>query len=103
MSEICSRSVVLYGGKMMEDAPVDLLFNNPSHPYSRALLDCVPRLEDRPGDLKPIEGTSYSQAQASDGCPFTSRCPLAYEQCAAAPPPEVIRDGHRVACWRVPA
>ncbi|MEI5668398.1 ABC transporter ATP-binding protein [Bosea sp. CCNWLW174] len=103
MSEICSRSVVLYGGMMMEDSPVDMLFGRPEHPYSKALLDCVPRLEDRPGDLKPIEGAAFSLARAGQGCPFVARCALADDRCETERPPELRRGGHRIACWKAAA
>ncbi len=102
MGEICSRAVVLYGGKVMEEAPVDRLFAAPRHPYSRALLDCVPRLDDPPGDLHPIGGSGFSLAQAGGGCPFQPRCPEAGDDCGAMPPETRIEDG-RAACWRVAA
>ncbi len=102
MGEICSRAVVLYGGKVMEEAPVDRLFADPRHPYSRALLDCVPRLDDPPGDLHPIGGSGFSLAQAGSGCPFRPRCPEAGADCGAMPP-EMLTEGGRAACWRVAA
>jgi oligopeptide transport system ATP-binding protein len=103
MGEICSRAVVLYGGMLMEDAPVEALFTAPSHPYSRALLDCVPRLDDEPGVLRPIDGASFTLAKAGAGCPFTSRCALADAHCGLERPPEFGQAAHRVACWRAQA
>ena len=100
MGEICSRAVVLYGGMLMEDAPVETLFTAPCHPYSRALLDCVPRLEDDPGVLRPIEGASFTLSKAGSGCPFSSRCPLEEARCGRERPPEFGPATHRVACWR---
>ena len=100
MGEICSRTVVLYGGRLMEEAPADLLFAQPRHPYSRALLDCVPRLEDAPGDLQPIGGSGFSLTQAGNGCPYRPRCPLAGADCAVMPP-ETRMEAGRAACWRV--
>jgi oligopeptide/dipeptide ABC transporter ATP-binding protein len=102
MGEICSRTVVLYGGRVMEEAPVDRLFAAPHHPYSRALLDCVPRLEDAPGDLHPIGGSGFTLAQAGGGCPFRPRCPLAGADCETMPP-ETATDAGRAACWRIAA
>ena len=71
---------------LMEEAPADLLFAQPRHPYSQALLDCVPRLEDAPGDLQPIGGSGFSLTQAGNGCPYRPRCPLAGADCAVMPP-----------------
>jgi oligopeptide/dipeptide ABC transporter ATP-binding protein len=102
MGEICSRTIVLYGGRLMEEAPVERLFAAPRHPYSRALLDCVPRLEDAPGDLHPIGGSGFSLAQAGDGCPFAPRCPLAGSDCGTMPP-ETVTEAGRAACWRAAA
>jgi len=102
MGEICSRTVVLYGGRLMEEAPVERLFAGPRHPYSQALLDCVPRLEDTPGDLTPIGGSGFSLAQAGSGCPFMPRCPKAGPDCKAMPP-ETLTGAGRAACWRVAA
>ncbi|MCX7324988.1 MAG: ABC transporter ATP-binding protein [Hyphomicrobiales bacterium] len=99
MGEICSRAVVLYGGLMMEDSPVETLFTAPSHPYSRALLDCVPRLEDEPGMLRPIEGAAFTLATAEAGCPFAPRCVLADARCGREHPPETGQHPHRIACW----
>ena len=101
MAEICDRGIVLYGGMMMEDAPVRGLFTTPLQPYSRALLDCVPRLEDRAGSLRPIEGASPVPGQLGAGCPFQPRCAEALDRCADERPPERLSGGHRVACWAV--
>ena len=101
MAEICDRGIVLYGGMMMEDAPVRGLFTAPLQPYSRALLDCVPRLEDRAGSLRPIEGASPVPGQLGVGCPFQPRCAVARDRCADERPPERLSGGHRVACWAV--
>ncbi|TPG58190.1 ABC transporter ATP-binding protein [Roseomonas nepalensis] len=99
MAEICDRAVVLYGGMMMEDAPVGALFAAPLQPYSRALLECVPRLGDRAGSLRPIEGASPVPGRLGPGCPFEPRCGVALDRCAAERPPEQRRGDHRVACW----
>jgi oligopeptide/dipeptide ABC transporter ATP-binding protein len=103
MGEICSRAVVLYGGRLMEEGPVGTLFSAPHHPYSRALLDCVPRLDDAPGDLHPIGGAGFSLLRDAQGCPFHARCPQADAHCAAEMPPESVLAGGRAACWRIGA
>jgi peptide/nickel transport system ATP-binding protein/oligopeptide transport system ATP-binding protein len=102
MAEICDRAVVLYGGRVMEDAPVAALFGAPRHPYTRALLDCVPRLSDVPGELAPIGGAPPVAGRLGEGCPFAPRCGLAIETCGTAPK-LAVTGAHRVACWRAAA
>jgi peptide/nickel transport system ATP-binding protein/oligopeptide transport system ATP-binding protein len=101
MAEICDRAVVLYGGMVMEEAPVRELFTAPLQPYSRALLDCVPRLQDVSGELRPIEGASPVPGRLGAGCPFVPRCGIALPRCSTERPPELMRGPHRVACWQV--
>jgi len=99
MAEICDRAVVLYGGRVMEDAAVGALFAAPRHPYARALLDCVPRLSDIPGSLAPIAGAPPVAVRLGEGCPFVPRCLVRLDRCAAEMPPEEAAGLHRVACW----
>jgi oligopeptide/dipeptide ABC transporter ATP-binding protein len=102
MSQLCRRAVVLYGGMLMEEAPVADLFGAPRQPYTRALLACVPRLTDTPGAINSIEGSPPVAGRLGPGCPFAPRCTLKIEQCAARPP-ERVKDAHRIACWRAEA
>lgn len=78
----------MYGGRGAEQAPVDELFHSPAHPYTRGLLDSLPRLDD-PDDapLRAIPGSPPSPAEPRAGCPFEPRCPRA----AAATVPERAR------------
>jgi len=107
MAQICDRAIVLYGGMVMEDGPVGTLFDAPKQPYTRALVECVPRLSDRAGDLQPILGASPVPGELGDGCPFGPRCAMRLDRCATQRPPLVMweasvpgaPDGHRVACW----
>jgi oligopeptide/dipeptide ABC transporter ATP-binding protein len=99
MAEICDRAVVLYGGLLMEEAPIATLFGAPRQPYTRALIDCVPRLSDRAGELHPIQGASPVAGRLPAGCPFVPRCAVSTERCAGERPPERRAADHRVACW----
>jgi peptide/nickel transport system ATP-binding protein/oligopeptide transport system ATP-binding protein len=99
MAEICDRAVVLYGGMVMEDGCVGPLFAAPKQPYTRALIDCVPRLSDRAGDLRPIQGASPVPGKLGDGCPFAPRCASCVAACTVQRPPVVQQGQHRVACW----
>jgi peptide/nickel transport system ATP-binding protein/oligopeptide transport system ATP-binding protein len=98
MAEICDRAVVLYGGMVMEEAPVGALFARPRQPYTRALLACVPRMRDVPGQFGVIEGSPPVAGQMGRGCPFQPRCGDRLEACVERPPERVVEAG-RVACW----
>ncbi len=103
MAQICDRSLVLYGGMVMEEAPVADLFRSPRHPYTAALIGCVPRLSDRPGELGVIDGAPPIAGRLGAGCPFEPRCPSRVEPCATRRPDETGSAGRRVACWAQPA
>jgi oligopeptide/dipeptide ABC transporter ATP-binding protein len=99
MAEICGRAVVLYGGMVMEEAPVAELFAAPRQPYTRALLACVPRLRDAPGQLGTIEGAPPVPGRLGAGCPFEPRCPARLDVCARERPAERAEGARRIACW----
>lgn len=98
----CDRVLVMYAGRVVEQAKVDDLFDLPAHPYTRGLLHAIPRL-DMPSDhpLTPIEGTPPSLIEIGKGCSFCPRCPYALKICTEEDPTlHSIADDHQMACWR---
>jgi peptide/nickel transport system permease protein len=82
---LCQRTLVMYAGRVVEEAPTASLLSRPLHPYTRALLDSVPEL-GRPGKrLTPIAGLPPPLNRLPEGCHFAPRCPHAREQCRAEP------------------
>ena len=101
VSQLCSRVVVMYAGRVVEELDVATLVRGPAHPYTAALLASVPTMEsDRSLPLATIPGRAPGPFDESPGCPFASRCPLATDRCASERPElESLADGQRVACW----
>lgn len=97
----CDRILVMYAGKIVEEATVDELFYAPKHPYTQRLLQSKPRLDmsqDQP--LIPIEGTPPDLSLPLKGCSFCARCPFAMNICRSETPPLFeIGSGHKAACW----
>jgi oligopeptide/dipeptide ABC transporter ATP-binding protein len=103
VAQHADRVAIMYAGRIMESAPVRALFAEPTHPYTRGLLACVPKLGDKRRRLTPIEGTIPSAGQFPEGCAFLDRCPEAFAPCRGELPPlREIRPGHLVRCWGVP-
>lgn len=99
---IADRVVVMYAGRVVETATVDDIFVHPTHPYTHALLQSIPRLDQERGEpLKPIPGSPPELINQPSGCPFVPRCPNALPICRAEMPPlkAVGSGGHRAACW----
>ncbi|WP_210259874.1 ABC transporter ATP-binding protein [Martelella sp. HB161492] len=102
IAETVDRVVVLYGGKVMEEAPVITLFDDARHPYTQALLRSVPGQTAGRQRLIAIEGASPNPASPPAGCPFSPRCDKAEARCAAEMPAlETIDTGRKAACWRL--
>ena len=103
VKNVSDRIAVMYLGKVVESAPAERLFEAPAHPYTRALLDAVPRIA--PGSSRStrrlLEGELPSPTQQFAGCPFRPRCALAADICAHTPPPVVDLGGGQTArCHR---
>jgi oligopeptide/dipeptide ABC transporter ATP-binding protein len=96
VAQYCQRVIVMYAGKVVEEGPVQHVFKRPAHPYTRALLDAVPRAG------KPLAGVSAGPPRAVDyptGCPYRERCTFAFARCATeAPALRVVGHQRSVSC-----
>jgi oligopeptide/dipeptide ABC transporter ATP-binding protein len=98
ISQMCSRVLVMYAGRIVEEAPVARLFVEPAHPYTRGLIACLPRAEATER-LGSIRGVMPGLAAIPAGCRFHPRCPVAEPRCAVEEPRlRTVRPGHRAAC-----
>jgi peptide/nickel transport system ATP-binding protein/oligopeptide transport system ATP-binding protein len=102
---IADRVMVMYGGQVVEEAPVATLFSAPQHPYTRALLGTIPHIRGPRSDkLRVIEGQPPILRAEPAECPFRARCAHAMPRCAAEnPAPRALGGGRRVACFWDPA
>ena len=102
VAETARRVVVMYAGKVVEEATVEELFRKPLHPYTQGLIRSIPRI-DTAATVKPrletIKGTVPKLIDPAPGCRFAPRCSFAKDECRAATPPLIeITRGHKVAC-----
>jgi oligopeptide transport system ATP-binding protein len=93
--------MVMYGGYIIEEAPVNELFASPTHPYTLGLIQSLPRVDrDEHRKLYSIEGLPPILYQKPTSCPFAPRCKWAMERCWKENPVlENVGPEHRVACW----
>ena len=102
IAETVDRVVVMYGGRVMEEGPVQAIFDAALHPYTKALLASIPGRTPGKRRLVEIPGASPNPANPPTGCPFHPRCTVADAKCAAeAPPYAPIEPGRAAACWRL--
>lgn len=97
----CDQVAVMYAGKIVESGLTRQLFNHPSHPYTRALLETIPAANARGKPLPSIEGSVPSSAHLPQGCSFEPRCRFSQEQCIRQSP-ELLHQSlgdHLVSCW----
>jgi oligopeptide transport system ATP-binding protein len=103
VARMVNRVLVMYAGRVIEEAGVDEIFDNPRHPYTLGLLASVPRLdEERRDTLQPIEGMPPDLTRLpADACPFQPRCRYAIARCVEEDPTLLAVNGafHRSACW----
>ena len=86
---LCDEVMVLYGGRIMEQASAERIFYRPTHPYTLGLLGAAPRLEQDEETLIAIPGAPPNMAHLPPGCPFSERCPVVMERCVQQRPPLV--------------
>ncbi|MGQ9427377.1 ABC transporter ATP-binding protein [Gilvimarinus sp. F26214L] len=100
VAKMCDRVCVMYGGTIVEDAPVGEIFDRPAHPYTHLLMGSRPSINHKPHRLVSIPGAPPKPGDVTSGCRFAPRCDRAREQCRRERPPvqSAGRD-HRVRCW----
>lgn len=99
VAETCDRVAVMYAGRVVEVGPVERIFAQPEHPYTRGLIECIPELHgDAP--LRPIEGSVPDPSEIGDGCAFAGRCCQVHGRCRSATPQFLeVSAGHSAACF----
>jgi peptide/nickel transport system ATP-binding protein len=102
VAETCQRVVVMYAGKVVEEAPVEALFGNPRHPYTQGLIRSIPRVDRAAVSkerLEAIPGTVPSLLNPAPGCRFAQRCKFVQDICVREMPPlKEVGPGHLVRC-----
>jgi oligopeptide/dipeptide ABC transporter ATP-binding protein len=90
----------MYAGRIVETGTVRRIFTAPAHPYTRALLESIPRLGARLDRLTAVEGQPPDLARLPAGCAFAPRCPRVMERCRTEAPPDLeLGPGHSSRCW----
>ncbi|NAZ26899.1 MAG: ATP-binding cassette domain-containing protein [Thermogladius sp.] len=100
IAEIADKVAIMYAGKIVEIGSSDRVFNNPLHPYTRALINSIPSLRKELKKLEFIPGVPPDLIQPPPGCRFHPRCKYVFEPCSKEEPPMVeVEPGHFVSCW----
>ncbi|UFJ43304.1 ABC transporter ATP-binding protein [Brevibacillus humidisoli] len=100
VAEMCDRVVVMYAGKVVEEGDVRSIFKNPQHPYTRGLIQSVPRMDEKRERLYSIAGNVPTPGSMPKGCRFAPRCESVVDQCHEAMPELVsVEKGHKSRCW----
>jgi oligopeptide/dipeptide ABC transporter ATP-binding protein len=100
VAKMCDQLAVMYAGRVVESGPVSRIFNAPTHPYTEALLNSIPKMSDDRQRLTAIEGQPPDLSKLPPGCAFAPRCPRAFDRCLQSAPPEITpEDGRTARCW----
>ncbi|MEU7181802.1 MULTISPECIES: ABC transporter ATP-binding protein [Streptomyces] len=103
VADVADKIAVMYAGRIVETAPVHELYKNPAHPYTRGLLDSIPRLDQKGQELYAIKGLPPNLLNVPQGCAFNPRCPKAQDICRTELPPLAeVAPGRQSAChfWK---
>jgi peptide/nickel transport system ATP-binding protein len=98
VAELCDRVIVMYGGEIMETGRTEQVLNEPRHPYTRALLDCMPQNTPRKEPMNVIEGQVPDMVGGMTGCPFAPRCEHATAACESEIPEVDVEPDHEAKC-----
>jgi peptide/nickel transport system ATP-binding protein len=99
IAETAHRVAVMYAGRIVEIGPVRRIVAEPHHPYTIGLMDSIPRIGDRRGRLRQIEGAMPRLSEIPPGCPFNPRCPEVFDRCYRERPDLLPAPGTDAACW----
>ena len=100
VAKMCDQLAVMYAGRVVESGPVSQIFNTPTHPYTEALLNSIPRMSDNRQRLTAIDGQPPDLSAMPPGCSFAPRCPEVFDRCRAqAPPAFTTAEGRSARCW----
>ena len=100
VAKMCDTVAVMYAGRIVESGPVRRIFDAPAHPYTRALIESIPRFGDTTARLTAVEGQPPDPAALPGGCAFHPRCPIAIERCRTEAPTESrVAAQHHARCW----
>ncbi|MGX8795918.1 ABC transporter ATP-binding protein [Fusibacter sp. JL298sf-3] len=101
IAETCNKLIVMYGGMIMETGGVEEIFHSPQHPYTRGLMNSIPKMNvKQKGRLEPIPGSPPDLLNPPKGCPFSTRCPHAMQMCIEEMAPVYkITETQTSACW----
>lgn len=100
VAEVADKVAVMYAGRIVENADVHIIFNDPKHPYTKGLLEAIPDVDmDRGQRLKEIKGLVPSPDEIKEGCRFKTRCEYARGKCMIEEPPLIPHGSSLVRCW----
>ena len=100
VAETCERVIVMYAGQIVEEAPINEIFNKPLHPYTQGLIKSVPDMRFKKESLYSIPGTVPKPGSIKEGCRFAARCEFAMERCTQETPPlYVASEQHKSRCF----
>lgn len=99
VAEMCDRVIVMYAGRIVEQSTVEELFENPKHPYTRGLINSVPKIGSNVNRLYSIPGTVPNPSNMPQGCKFAPRCKDVMDICHHQEPELIAEKGHSTRCW----